>query len=596
MRREEHVSERITPGSLLSLMGVTPVDNVEGFSTAIPWKSKISGLYMKGLMQYHHFLESMGKSPELYGPLSVAALWQDTMLDFFVIGPLRAQARMAVQSGRNPDIFGEMNSLIYKEYAQLLYELCGTFMKNGTFDRKKALNLTKTVKGKALLKEYIEKFTELEKNYNSIGLTRLRAMKDLLKSIFVTVTEMPLEGEPLPFMGKKPDGSNAISFEEYLAENRLRLESLYRKNAFDIRDYSVRATKGKIGYSPYEVVQGSKLHTVTLRYYPLPKDVAPNGKVLYLATPLINMPEIYDLAQGKSVIEGMLREGYHVYLVDHGDAGPEEVDLGLDFYGKTLPDFYLDIIKKRHPGEEIYVMAYCMAGTIMLPYLARRAEERFARGEEMDIKKIALMASPVKFDDDTSGHGPMREVIRHGYDSTVMRDLFGDVNIPPQVIEAGMNEIQPGVQYTVSLGFYSRAHFPNAVDDAAPFLFWLTHGTKFPVAAHRDWIEKIFTGNQIYEGKYCLPSTNPALDGKPANMGILRDAGVRIFCYRGTRDPIAPVGSCVAGDIWGLTEDNIGISRGGLNRTIEKNIGHIFVVSKQLLAEYLQVVSEFFRS
>jgi len=214
----------------------------------------------------------------------------------------------------------------------------------------------------------------------------------------------------------------------------------------------------------------------------------------------------------------------------------------------------------------------------------------------MDIKKIALMASPVKFDDDTSGHGPMREVIRHGYDSTVMRDLFGDVNIPPQVIEAGMNEIQPGVQYTVSLGFYSRAHFPNAVDDAAPFLFWLTHGTKFPVAAHRDWIEKIFTGNQIYEGKYCLPSTNPALDGKPANMGILRDAGVRIFCYRGTRDPIAPVGSCVAGDIWGLTEDNIGISRGGLNRTIEKNIGHIFVVSKQLLAEYLQVVSEFFRS
>ena len=32
---------------------------------------------------------------------------------------------------------------------------------------------------------------------------------------------------------------------------------------------------------------------------------------------------------------------------------------------------------------------------------------------------------------------------------------------------------------------------------------------------------------------------------------------------------------------------------GGMNWTIEKNIGHIFVVSKKLLAEYLKAVSDF---
>ena len=191
----------------------------------------------------------------------------------------------------------------------------------------------------------------------------------------------------------------------------------------------------------------------------------------------------------------------------------------------------------------------------------------------------------------------MRDLIRRNYDALVMNELFGDVNIPPQVIEVGMNEIQPGVQYTVSLGFYGRAHHPHAIQDSAPFLYWLTHGTKFPARAHRDWIEKVFMDNQIYEGKYCLPSTNPDLDGRAVNMGALKDAGVRIFSYSGTRDPIAPVGSCVASELWGQTGDgNIGISRGGLNRTIEKNIGHIFVVSKQLLAEYLQIVSGFFRS
>jgi len=89
-----------------------------------------------------------------------------------------------------------------------------------------------------------------------------------------------------------------------------------------------------IGYMPYSVVEGSSLHSVTLRHYPRPEGIPPNGKVLYLASPLINKPEIYDLAKGKSVIEGMLRLGYDLYLVDHGEPGYRESKLGLDFYGK----------------------------------------------------------------------------------------------------------------------------------------------------------------------------------------------------------------------------------------------------------------------
>lgn len=241
-------------------------------------------------------------------------------------------------------------------------------------------------------------------------------------------------------------------------------------------------------------------------------------------------------------------------------------------------------------------MAYCMGGTLMLPYLARRAEERLAAGQEMDIKKIALMASPMKFDDEDSGHKPIRTLIRRDYDPYLMKELFGSVNIPPQIIEAGMNEIQPGVQYTVVLGFYGRAENKDAITDAAPFLYWLTHGTKFPVNAHVQWIQNVFIGNQVYEGKFCLPSSNPKFDGKPVDMSILKKAGVRIFDYRGLRDPIAPAGSCVAGETWGCVDTgNVKITCGGLNRVIEKNIGHIFVVSRKLLAEFLELVEDFYQ-
>jgi poly(3-hydroxyalkanoate) synthetase len=422
-------------------------------------------------------------------------------------------------------------------------------------------------------------------------------MKELLKCLLILITEIPFADGELPFAKCNPDGTIAMSFEEYLAENRIRLENLFQENVFDIKEYSERSTRGAIGFSSYEYVEGSLIHRVQLRYYPLPEGIKPNSKIIYMVTPLINRPEVFDLAPGKSVIEGMHKEGYRIYLIDHGDPGWEETQLGLDFYAKTLHDKYLNIIAQRHPRAEIHIMAYCMGGTLMMPYLARRAQELLAVGKMMDIKKVALLASPVKFDDEGSGHKAIRSLIRRSYDPLLMKELFGAVNIPPQIIEAGMNEIQPGVQYNVVLGFYGRAEILEAIEDAAPFLYWLTHGTKFPVSAHIQWIQDVFIGNQIYEGKFCLPSFNPKFDGKPVDMDILRKAGVTIFDYRGSRDPIAPAGSCVAAETWGQIDDgNVGVTGAPLNRVIEKNIGHIFVVSRKHLAEFLELVGKFYRS
>ncbi|KJR40623.1 hypothetical protein MCHI_003479 [Candidatus Magnetoovum chiemensis] len=213
----------------------------------------------------------------------------------------------------------------------------------------------------------------------------------------------------------------------------------------------------------------------------------------------------------------------------------------------------------------------------------------------MDIKKAALMATPVKFDDDLSGHASMRQVIKDDYDEELMREMYGQVNVPPQIISVGMNEIQHGVQYNVASGFYNRASFPGAIEDSAPFLYWLTHGTKFGSRAHREWIRFIFMENRIFNQTYTLPSTEPHLDGKPVNMKILKDAEVQIFDYRGERDPISPIGSCISSELWGMVQsENMSETRGGLNRTIEKNVGHIFVVSSVLLSEYLDIVKKFY--
>jgi poly(3-hydroxyalkanoate) synthetase len=585
--------ERISPSALLIPMGATPADNREGLKTALPWKSMMAGAQAKALFQYQQTLASVSENYSLFGPLAVLASLQNTFLTALVLDPMKAHARLSVRSGRDPDLYRDLNGWIYKNYSRLIYFLCDYFMQDGHFDRDKARRISTTPEGHAMLKEYVHEFAQMEAAYNSMGLTRLRAMKELLKCLLVVITETPLDGKDLPYMRKNKDESDAMTFEEYLAENRLRFETLHRHNAFDLKEYSERATQGKIGCSSYEIVAGSKIAHVSLRHYVLPKGIKPNGKVLYISTPLINKPELFDLAEGKSVVAGMLKKGYEIYLVDFGVPGPDDTDRGFDFYAKTVHDHNLKIIKKKHPKAEICAMGYCMGGTLITVYLARRAEERFAKGQKMDIKKIALMAAPVHFDDEGSGHGPMRSFIRQNYDAYLMDGLFGSVNIPPQMIEFGMNEIQPGVHYTVMTGFYGRAIYDNAIEDAAPFLYWLTHGTKFPARAHREWIH-LFLTNPIVEGKFCLPSLIPELDGKPVDMGALKKGGVQIFDYRGSRDPIAPPGSCIASQLWGQTHDgNIRMTRGGLNRTIEKNIGHIFVVSKPLLAEYLEAANSF---
>jgi poly(3-hydroxyalkanoate) synthetase len=576
------------------MMGPSPADNLEGYDTAVLWRSEMVAQMVKGLFAWRNFLESIGGKPLLFGPMAMAAAMQKSMLETFVINPAKVAARVLAGTGQGPDIFIEQNEWLEHTYARLLYEKCDFFIRNGVFDSDKALRVSTTIEGKDFLEKSTQEFALIEHRYNSRGLTRLKAMKELLKCLLMVITEKPLKDAELPFRRKNKNGTAASSFADYLGEIKTRLENLHRFNAFDIKTFSEKATQDSIGCSPYDIVEGSRLHAASLRFYPLPKKIQPNEKVLYLITPLVNKPEIFDLAPGKSVVEGMLKEGYTIYMADNGEPGAEESKLGLDFYGKTIHDKNLELIVDRHPGQEIHIMAYCMGGTLILPYLARRAEERRLRAEPMDVHKVVLMASPVKVDDTESGYAPVREIIQQGYDAGLMKELFEDVNVPVQVIEAGMNQTQYGVQYHVAKGFYDRAISPAAIEDSAPFFYWLTHGRMFPARAHREWIQKVFIENQIYEEKFCLPSTIAELDGKPVNMDSLREAGVTIFDYRGKRDMISPLGSCVASEIWGQTKDrHISDPPGGLNRTVEKNIGHIFVVSKKLLAQYLEIVSEF---
>ncbi|OOV88748.1 alpha/beta hydrolase [Oceanospirillum linum] len=577
----------LTADALETLLMTSSADNPSRLRGTKHWLSEINGLILRQMLQISQVQSNLFRP--FGAPESLFTGWAQ---------PLIQATEDAVSRNESPDMITQADQQLDTAYAEQLKSLVSYFTeeKDGEFffNEQTCHWACKTLQGQVWLMTQLNNFRLLEWQYHSRGQTHLTAMKNLLRSLFQVITGQTFSAdEDQPYRKKNTEGQWRDSDEDYLKACAQRLLELLKYDAFDLRNFALNSPYSKLGATPWETVAGSELYSVKLRHYPRPKGVKANGKTLYMASPMINRCELFDLAPGKSVIEGMLQLGYDLYLVDYGNPEADQSQLGLDFYGKTVHDKYLDLILERHPGQNIEVMAYCMGGTLFMPYLARRIEEAQITGKNVCIRQVVLMTTPILFDDESSGHKPMRDVIRQDYDADVMQLFYGNCNVSPYAIESGMHAIQPGVEQTMLEGFYSRANFPGAIEDSAPFLNWLHSGTRFPARAHREWIQNIFMDNQIWEGQYCLPSEQPELDGKPVNMDALNNADIALFDYAGLRDPIAPVGSCKTSERWGRKAENHQMVCGGLNRTIEKNIGHIFVVSHALLGEFLEAVTDF---
>lgn len=572
----------VTPDEILAFMGgPTPVDNHENLNTAQHPMSELAGSQLKAMFKGRKILGEIAENPWAYGPLSIFAWWQKVGIEF-ALQPIQSAAEEAARKGIHPDIFMQKNEQLEKRYGQLLHELCQLFITGDHFDEERLVWFRTTKCGKELLIRFMKQFAAIERKYNSVGLTRLKAMKDMLKVILMVVTGEPLRDQSWPLADTKIEEN----FENYIGRMQAIVLNLTLENAFDLVSYSECVTGGKLGCSAYTIVEGSQLHTVTLRHYTPLAGVESNGIVLYLVTPLINKADIFDLAEGKSVVEGLLKMGFTVYLVDYGCPGPEESKLKLSFYTKTVHDRNLEIIIGRHPDKPVGIIGYCMGGTFIPSYLARRAEERQAQGLPMDISGAVLMASPFDF-----GKGietlQMSTMITRDYNPDLMKFLFGNASIPCQIVGFGMDDNQPGVQYYTTIGFYGRATTLNSLRDAAPFMYWLTHGVALPTAAYNEWLE-VYKGNKFLNGTYTLPSCIPELDGQVPRLETLREYGVRVFDCRGGRDKIAPSESCTA--------HLLTLNGHGNDQHTSPTAGHIFVVSRSQLQGYLKVVDHFFRS
>ena len=159
MNGDRHNEKRLTVEEILSWMNQLPAGSAPKFKTAVNWKSEFAGHAVRQLFTGKRLLDSMSLYSLLWGPgWSLLIDLQRRILENLFIDPMITAARIAVRTGRHPDIFAEQNEWTKSTYAKLIYDLCGQCMSRGTFDRGKALRLPTTKEGKKFLKNSAAEF------------------------------------------------------------------------------------------------------------------------------------------------------------------------------------------------------------------------------------------------------------------------------------------------------------------------------------------------------------------------------------------------------------------------------------------------------
>ena len=98
MKQAKDTTQRISPDHLLAMMGPSPADNLEGYDTAVLWRSEMVAQMVKGLFAWRNFLQSISGKPLIFGPMAMAANVQKAMLESFVIDPAKVTARVLVST------------------------------------------------------------------------------------------------------------------------------------------------------------------------------------------------------------------------------------------------------------------------------------------------------------------------------------------------------------------------------------------------------------------------------------------------------------------------------------------------------------------
>jgi poly[(R)-3-hydroxyalkanoate] polymerase subunit PhaC len=283
----------------------------------------------------------------------------------------------------------------------------------------------------------------------------------------------------------------------------------------------------EIAATPKDVVWTHR--RTTLYRYRSTRRTQPVPVLLVFA--LINRPHIFDLRRGNSFVEFLLEEGYDVFLLDWGEPGDEDADLGLESYACDALPWGIRETLRASGEDEVTLLGWCIGGTLCAIHAALEPDS--------PARNLVLLTTPI----DTSGTLYAKWLRRDSFDP----DLVAEVHaaIPGASIDFANKLMKPVTNYWTTY----RRLWENVLDGKdprasyQPMAKWVADNPPFPGRAFREWTTWMYKENRLVEGRLRLRDERVDLSRIEQNLLVITAGADHIAPPPGTRPLLDMVSS-----------------------------------------------------
>jgi polyhydroxyalkanoate synthase len=285
----------------------------------------------------------------------------------------------------------------------------------------------------------------------------------------------------------------------------------------------VHGTEIETGLTPKEVLW-QKGEAKLYHYEPTHEKKYP-VPILIVYAPMLR-PYILDLVPGNSFVEYLLGEGFDVYLLDWGNAGPEDKHLCFEEWILDYMPEAAESVLRSSKVQQLTIYGYCQGGTMSAMYASLFPEEH--------LKNLILLATPTDFapeDPGIFGLWTLWSRNSEGYfDPDLIVETFG--NIPEDFLKR-LNETGSAMLGPLSNLAGSYAKMWEHIMPEKTMMTWLAvskwvdDGTPFPGKAFRQWIRDFYQKNKLPKGEIELRGQQ--VDLSNTECPLLNIAGSKDF-------------------------------------------------------------------
>jgi polyhydroxyalkanoate synthase subunit PhaC len=299
---------------------------------------------------------------------------------------------------------------------------------------------------------------------------------------------------------------NPLSPEQVAAAAANVFDALFRGGLADLRR------------TPASIIEQAPQRTV-YRYLRSDESV-PRALPVLLVPPLAAPTICFDLRRGCSLAEHLIALGHETYLVDYGEIGFSDRELGLEHW---IQDVIPGAVRRvaKDTGRPVQVVGWCLGGIMSL--LAA------ADDPGLPINSVAMVASPFDFAQ-IGLMAPLRPIanINNGMLGTTLYRLMGGA--PAPLVKRGYQLAALDKYLTKPLTMLTHLEDRDFLAQVQAVDNFTNNMLAYPGRTFGQLYHRFFRVNELARGRLKLPH----------GVVDLGAVGVPVLSVAGNRDYLAP--------------------------------------------------------